>query len=160
MGAFEEDLYRDVILDHFKNPRNKGVVNSPDIELTGANPFCGDEIQITAKLAGEKIQDLRINPNGCAISQASASMMAEALEGQSINEIKSRIQLFRNKMLSNGTDSWPEAMEDMESLEGVKKYPVRVKCAVLAWNTLSEGLAEYAIKGAGNKVALRHVEGE
>ncbi|MBI4063978.1 MAG: SUF system NifU family Fe-S cluster assembly protein [Elusimicrobia bacterium] len=155
----EEDLYRDIILDHFKNPRNKGAVADPDIKVTGANPFCGDEIEITLKIQNNRAETLGINAQGCAISQASTSMMSEALQGKQLNEIKDAIAFFRDQMLSQQTKDWPPQMEDLESLEGVKQYPVRVKCALLAWNTLAEGIKEFQAQG-NQKVAARHVEGE
>ncbi|MEK7287424.1 MAG: Fe-S cluster assembly sulfur transfer protein SufU [Elusimicrobiota bacterium] len=155
-----DDLYREVILDHFKNPRHKGTLELCDIEAAGANPFCGDEIKVTVKIEGGAISGLRIAPQGCAISQASASMMADALEGKSLDLVDSRIAHFRAMMLGSdgGTGAWLDEMEDLKSLEGVKKYPVRVKCALLAWNTLTEGLKEFRQKGAAGKVASEHIE--
>lgn len=156
----DEDLYREVILDHFKNPRGKGVLDPCDIEAAGANPFCGDEIKVTVKIEGGRVAALRIDPHGCAISQASASMMNEALEGRSLPEVEEVIGKFRGMMLDADAASaeWSAEAEDIKSLEGVRKYPVRIKCALLAWNTLVEGLKEYRLRGAKEKVTSTHTE--
>ncbi len=157
--TLDEDLYREVILDHFKNPRNKGVLENYDIKASGANPFCGDEIEITLKMNSAGIETMRIQTHGCAISQSSASMMAELLEGKKLAEARQWIEFFKNKLLRDNADPWPEAMEDLQALEGVKKYPVRVKCAVLSWNTLIEGLEEFKAKGSKEKTMTTHSEG-
>lgn len=154
----EEDLYRDVILDHFKNPRNKGALEDFDIKTSGVNPFCGDEVVITLKIGDSAIKNLKILAHGCAISSASASMMAETLEGKTLSQVRQWIQFFREKLLNNKQDAWPEDLADFEALEGVKNYPIRIKCAVLAWNTLVEALKEFEAKGSKEKVTTKHQE--
>lgn len=153
------DLYREVILDHFRAPRHKGKVENPDIASTGLNPLCGDELQLTVAIRDGHVSGLGILPTGCSISQASASMMAEALAGQPVARLEWLASQFKNLMLSpNGkAEKLPAELEELEALEGVRKYPARVKCAVLAWNTLLEGLKEYRMKGYHPAVA-RHQE--
>ena len=154
-----DDLYRDVILDHFRAPRHKGKVENPDISATGMNPLCGDELQLTMAIRDGHVSGLGILPTGCSISQASASMMAEALAGQPVGRLEWLAAQFKALMLSpNGNaEKLPAELEELEALEGVRKYPVRIKCALLAWNTLLEGLREYRMKGYHPAVA-RHQE--
>ncbi len=140
-----DDLYRDVILDHFRNPRNRGTLEQADIRVEGVNPFCGDKISLTVKLENGLIREVRMDGNGCSISQASASMMTEALKGKTLSESQKLVQDFKHMMLEKGAAAdLPEALEELAALEGVKKYPVRIKCAVLAWNTLLEGIRAFA----------------
>jgi nitrogen fixation NifU-like protein len=141
MGGVEE-LYREVILDHFKTPRNKGHIENANVKADGMNPLCGDQITITATVDGGKIKDLKFEGHGCAISQSSASMMTAALKGKSLSEAQSITSLFKQMfgLEEKKGDADPEALGDLEALEGVKKYPVRIKCAVLSWNTLLEAL--------------------
>jgi nitrogen fixation protein NifU and related proteins len=152
-----DDLYRDVILDHFRSPRNRGRLTDADIVIEGVNPFCGDKIGLTAKLQDGRIRDLRFDGNGCSISQSSASMMAEALQGKSLDRSQELVQAFKKMMLENGkADDLPEDIEELAALEGVKKYPVRIKCAVLAWNTFLEGLKAFA--RTKSRVVAEHEE--
>jgi nitrogen fixation NifU-like protein len=139
-----DDLYRDVILDHFRNPRNHGQVPDPDVRMEGVNPLCGDQIQLTLKLHGNTLQDVRIEGKGCSISQSSASMLTEAVKGKSMERSQELVGAFKRLMLENGSaDDLPEDLEELAALEGVKKYPVRIKCALLPWNTLQQGLQEF-----------------
>lgn len=139
-----DDLYREVILDHFKSPRNKGEIASPTVSNEGVNPLCGDEIEITALIQDGVIKDLKFQGHGCAISQSSASMMTETLKGKRIDEAFSIFARFKGLLLPDGQagaqDKQPIDLGDLETLEGVKKYPMRVKCATLAWNTLADAL--------------------
>lgn len=145
-----DDLYREIILDHYRRPRNTGEVADPDVKLQGQNPLCGDNVELSFKVAGGKIDDIKIKGNGCSISQSSASMMTEALKGKTLSESQALAKAFKKMMLENGAaEDLPEALEDLASLEGVQKYPVRVKCALLAWNTLLQGMTEYEAKKGG-----------
>lgn len=145
------DLYREVILDHYRHPRNRGKVDVPDICVKGVNPLCGDAIELTFLLRDGKIDDIKMEGNGCSISQSSASMMTEALKGKSLAESAELAAAFKKMMLDNvPADQLPEDLEDLSALEGVRKYPVRIKCALLAWNTLLEGLKEFKEKGAAH----------
>ena len=154
--SLTDDLYRDIILEHFKNPRNQGRLERPSILSHGANPFCGDELELTMALDGNSIREIRVQPKGCSISQASASMMTEALQGKSLPQAEELARHFKAVMLEGAKLEESPETEDLQALEGVKKYPVRIKCAILSWNTFLEGLTAYR---KGEKEA-NHVEGE
>jgi nitrogen fixation NifU-like protein len=142
-----EDLYREVILDHYRNPRNKGHIEHPDATAEGVNPLCGDELTIELRLTDDVVTAVGISGQGCSISQASASMMSEAIKGKTRGEINDLTAKFRGMMSLEGAEDPgldPErpgaVLGDMESLQGVRQYPVRIKCANLPWNTLLEAL--------------------
>jgi nitrogen fixation protein NifU and related proteins len=140
---FDDELYRDIILDHYRNPRNKGDLDPAEISVSANNPLCGDEVTITARLSadGQSVEALHFSGRGCSISQASASMMTEEIEGKPLAEALKLINKFKEMMLAEGE---VEGLGDLEALQGVKKYPVRIKCAVLPWNSLLEGLSDRA----------------
>lgn len=155
--SLTDDLYREIILEHFKSPRNHGRLTHPSFIAEGANPFCGDELEVAVSLEGETIQEIKSQGKGCSISQASASMMTQAVKGKSLSEAEHLIKSFKGMMLENApVETLPADLEDVEALEGVKKYPVRIKCAVLSWNTLLEGIHAHR-KG---KAQTSHIEGE
>lgn len=157
MSPGDDELYREVILDHFKNPRNRGRLESADIDMEGVNPLCGDQIHMTVKMKGDQLDQIRVEGNGCSISQSSASMMTEALKGKSAARCRELVKDFKHMMLEKGAaDELPEDLEELAALEGVKKYPVRIKCAVLSWNTLLEGLQAFEEKRA--PVVKKHQE--
>ena len=133
-----DELYRDLILDHYRAPRNRRSLDEPDIDLTQHNPVCGDEIQITAHVRGGRLANIGFVGQGCSISQASASMMTEAVKGKPLEEADQTAALFRSMV--RGETEGDESLGDLISLQGVSKYPIRVKCAVLAWDTLQKGL--------------------
>lgn len=142
-----EELYREVILDHYRNPRNRGHLVSPDATAQGVNPLCGDEINIELKFSDGVVSEVAVEGQGCSISQSSASMMTEAIKGKSRDDVEQLISKFRTMMsLDDGDDPGldPErpgsVLGDIEALQGVRKYPVRIKCASLGWNTLLEAL--------------------
>jgi nitrogen fixation NifU-like protein len=142
-----EELYREVILDHYRNPRNKGHLEHPQASAQGVNPLCGDEITIEVSFEGDKVSEVAVEGQGCSISQSSASMMTEAIKGKSREEISELVGRFRQMMsIDEGDDPGldPErpgaVLGDIEALQGVRQYPVRIKCASLAWNTLLEAL--------------------
>jgi nitrogen fixation NifU-like protein len=147
-----EDLYREIILDHYRNPRNRGELSAPPAtRAEGNNPLCGDEIIVYLDLDGDVVSDIRISGQGCSISQSSASMMSAAVKGKSAGEARSAIRAFKAMMSIHeqrldGTEepvrSEPFKLGDLEALQGVVKFPVRIKCATLAWNTLALALAE------------------
>ena len=146
-----EDLYREIILDHYRNPRNRGELEAPPaVRSEGFNPLCGDEVQVFLAVRGGVVEDIRIAGQGCSISQSSASMMSQAVKGKSIGEARALLGAFKSMMsIEDGhdRDDADEAepgvkMGDLEALQGVVKYPVRIKCATLAWNTLAQGLDE------------------
>ncbi len=146
-----EDLYREVILDHYRNPRRRGSLSHPDAHAEGQNPLCGDEISIDVALVGDRVADVRILGRGCSISQASASMMAEAVAGKTLAEIAELAHRFKVMMdIEEGDAGINEerpgaALGDLEALRGVRRFPVRIKCADLPWATLAEALASLPV---------------
>ena len=144
-----EDLYKEVILDHYKNPRNQGTLEPPAIETEGHNPLCGDEITLYTMVNGGVITDVAIKSSGCSISQSSASMMTNAVKGKTITEatqliedVKSMLQIHLDE--SDTTDAKPKSLGDIDALKGVVQFPVRIKCATLSWNTLAQAIEEAA----------------
>lgn len=136
-----QDLYREVLLDYFQSGARKGKAEPADLRARGINPVCGDELEITARREGGKIVQLRYAGRGCVISQASAAMMAEALEGVGVERAKELIRSFKKMMLENApVGSLPGELEALCALEGVRRFPLRVKCATLGWNTIAQGL--------------------
>ncbi len=142
-----EDLYREVILDHYRSPRNKGHLDKPDYRAEGVNPLCGDEITIELAFDGDQVSQVAVAGQGCSISQSSASMMSEAIKGKTKGEIEDLTKRFRDMMSLDGEadigldpDRPGAVLGDLESLQGVRKYPVRIKCASLGWNVLLEAL--------------------
>lgn len=142
-----DDLYREVILDHYSHPRNKGVVDPADAARDGANPLCGDEIRVSLRVRDGIVEDIRFEGKGCSISQASASMMTEQVKGQSVEHAARLIAAFKTMMHegAGGDRHGPgESVDlgDLEALQGVRRFPVRVKCATLSWITLELALAD------------------
>ncbi|MEZ5170920.1 MAG: SUF system NifU family Fe-S cluster assembly protein [Acidimicrobiia bacterium] len=152
-----EDLYREIILDHYRAPRNRGELPSPPASRSeGFNPLCGDEVVLTFEIdESGTIADLLVAGQGCSISQASSSMMSAAVKGRSVDEARRLIRAFKALMsiheskLEGDSDGDGAAddlegvqLGDLEALQGVVKFPVRIKCATLAWNTLEQGLDE------------------
>jgi nitrogen fixation NifU-like protein len=156
-----EDLYREIILDHYRNPRNRGELATPPAHRAeGFNPLCGDEIVVFVEVdGGGVIRDMKVGGQGCSISQSSASMMSAAVKGKSVDEARALTRAFKALMSiheskldggpdGSGTDTPvpdPEVkLGDLEALQGVVKFPVRIKCATLSWNTLTQALDEVA----------------
>jgi nitrogen fixation protein NifU and related proteins len=141
-----EDLYREIILDHYKNPRNRGELDPPAIRTEGHNPLCGDEIQVFLRVEDGLVSDVKISGQGCSISQSSASMMSAAVKGKPINDVKALVTRFKHMMSIEddgvASDDASMPLGDLEALQGVVKFPVRIKCAILAWNVLAQGLEE------------------
>jgi nitrogen fixation NifU-like protein len=129
-----DNLYQEVILDHYKNPQNKALANDNDAQVHHVNPSCGDEITLGVKLSGELISSINWEGVGCSISQASTSIMSDLLTGKSLAEAKSISDDFLALMQSKGAiEGDPEVLEDAVALAGVSKYPARIKCALLGW---------------------------
>jgi nitrogen fixation NifU-like protein len=148
-----EDLYREIILDHYRTPRNRGELPSPPAQMAqGHNPLCGDEISVFLQVedgpGGGTVTDVKVGGQGCSISQSSASMMSQAIKGKPVDEVRALVRRFKGMMSIESDDGdagdGPGADEvplgDLEALQGVVKFPVRIKCATLAWNTLLEAL--------------------
>jgi len=142
-----DDLYREVILDHYRNPRNKRGLDGADIDLAHNNPLCGDEISVRVKVGDGAVADAAFEGQGCSISQASASMLTDRIRGMKLDDVDDLILRFRG-MMGGKESPDDEALGDLVALKGVVKYPVRIKCAVLAWDTLQEGVETYR-KGSG-----------
>jgi len=134
-----DDLYREVILDHYRNPRHRGSLTAPTVSREGYNPLCGDEITLELTVNGGVVQDVAVRGGGCSISQSSASMMAEAIVGKRLQDVEALFKEF-TAMMQGSDEVDPESLGDLEALSGVRKFPVRVKCATLAWHTLREAL--------------------
>jgi nitrogen fixation NifU-like protein len=157
-----EDLYREIILDHYRNPRNRGELDAPPAHRAeGFNPLCGDEIVLYVDVDSGVIRDLKVGGQGCSISQSSASMMSAAVKGKTVDDARALTRAFKALMSihesrldgeadgdGSGTDTPvpdPEVkLGDLEALQGVVKFPVRIKCATLSWNTLTQALDEVA----------------
>lgn len=137
------DLYQDIILDHYKNPRNYGEIDNPDVYAEDNNPSCGDEIEIHLKLdeSGDRIDEIKFSGQGCAISMASGSLMSDRLEGKSLEEVEELRDKFKSMITSDDDEQdFREELGDLVSLKGVIKFPIRIKCANLSWDTLEKGL--------------------
>jgi len=158
-----EDLYREIILDHYRSPRNRGELPSPPAQrVEGFNPLCGDEVVVTISVDGDRLDDIKIACDGCSISQSSASLMSCAVKGRSIDEVQDLIRTFKTLMSvheatldagsdddtavrSPDTDPQPVdlgSLGELAALQGVVKFPVRIKCATLSWNALTQALGE------------------
>jgi nitrogen fixation NifU-like protein len=141
-----EDLYREVILDHYRNPRNREPLPRTDATAEGVNPLCGDEVEISLAFDEDTVVGISVRGQGCSISQSSASMMSAAVKGKSREEIADLIHRFKAMMDIEHDDGVVDpdqpgaVLGDLEALQGVRQYPVRIKCANLAWTTLEEAL--------------------
>ena len=136
-----DELYKEVILDHYRAPRNKGKLDPHDVALERNNPLCGDEIELFLKYDGDSLVGIAFDGKGCSISQASASMMTEKVKGLSAKDAARMAESIKSMMAGEeGADE--SSLGDLVSLKGVTKYPVRIKCALLGWNTLVEALEE------------------
>lgn len=135
-----DDLYRELIMDHYRNPHNRGRFENPTVEVELHNPLCGDELELQLIVKDDTVEDVRWTGQGCSISQSSASMMSDALKGLSREQALKLMANFQAMMHSNDFP-YPEAeLGDLEALAGVAKFPVRIKCALLPWEALSKAL--------------------
>ena len=142
-----DDLYKEVILDHYKSPRNKRPMPEAELSCSRNNPLCGDEITVLAHVDDGTIADISFQGQGCSISQSSASMLTEAVKGKPVEQARALAADFRG-MMAGEVEPTEEEFGDLVALKGVVKYPIRIKCAVLAWDVLQEALA-----GAGEAAA-------
>lgn len=133
-----DTLYRQVIMDHYKHPRNRGSFDDDHINIEMNNPTCGDRIQLQFKLDGDIVKDVRFTGEGCSISLASASMMTQAIKGKKIEEAIYMSELFSRMMLGQEVDFEEFGLEDIEALQGVANFPARIKCATLAWKAMEK----------------------
>jgi nitrogen fixation NifU-like protein len=150
-----EELYREIILDHYRSPRNRGELESPPAHrVEGFNPLCGDEVVISLIVEDGQLVDVKIGGSGCSISQSSASLMSAAVKGKPLDQVRQLIGTFKAMMsiheaALDGEASEPEEIDldklgELAALQGVVKFPVRIKCATLSWNALAQGLDEVA----------------
>ena len=131
-------LYQEMILDHYRRPRNKGEIENPDETIVMKNPLCGDEITIQVRYEGDQVVDVGFVGRGCSISQASASMMTQLIKGKNREEIDALRTRFRDMVMGNESNASDSSLGSLRALSGVSKFPARVKCALLAWNALEE----------------------
>ncbi|MGH9045386.1 MAG: Fe-S cluster assembly sulfur transfer protein SufU [Acidimicrobiales bacterium] len=149
-----EELYREIILDHYRSPRNRGELPVPPAHrVEGFNPLCGDEVVLSLEVLDGELHDIKIAGSGCSISQSSGSLMSAAVKGRPVAEVRELIKVFKTMMSVHGAslgddgspDEDPEpidvaALGELAALQGVVKFPVRIKCATLSWNALAQGL--------------------
>ena len=136
-----DEIYKEVILDHYKHPRNKRELEGATVSCTRNNPLCGDEITVLAALEDGTVADVAFQGAGCSISQSSASMMTEAVKGKTVEDSLAMAAAFRG-MIAGEVEPTEDRFGDLVALKGVVRYPIRIKCAVLAWDVLQESLAE------------------
>ncbi len=159
-----EELYREIILDHYRSPRNRGELPTPPAHrVEGFNPLCGDEVVLSLEVVDGTLRDIKVAGSGCSISQSSGSLMSAAVKGKSITEVRELVAVFKAMMSvheaslsdddrTTGTEDPPTEPEpvdlaslgELAALQGVVKFPVRIKCATLSWNALVQGLDELA----------------
>jgi nitrogen fixation NifU-like protein len=148
-----ENLYREIILDHYRSPRNRGELATPPAhKVEGFNPLCGDEVTVYLDVQDGVLCDIKMTGHGCSISQSSSSLMSAAVKGKPLTDVHATIETFKELMMSHETQLNEEERDtanlrtlgELAALAGVVKFPVRIKCATLAWNTLQQGLQELA----------------
>ena len=140
-AAVDDELYREILLDHYRHPRHRGTLLDPTATAHGHNPLCGDEVDLSLHLDGRRLDQVAFEGQGCSISMASASMMAEEVEGRPLPEVRDLIARFRALLVEGRDPSELGDLGDLEALSGVRKYLARVKCAMLPWVALEEGLS-------------------
>jgi nitrogen fixation protein NifU and related proteins len=139
-----KDLYRDVIVDHNRNPRNFGKLESADAQAQGHNPLCGDRLTVYVSLDGDRVRETKFEGSGCAISVASASLLTEAVRGKSRGEVKALFDEVHTLLTKHDANVDPSRLGKLAALSGVREFPARVKCASLCWHTLNAALANAA----------------
>lgn len=137
-----DTLYRQVIMDHYKTPRNKGVIDGDALTVEMNNPTCGDRIQLQLQVEDGVVKDVKFDGEGCSISMSSASMMTQAIKGKKIDDVLKMSHLFSDMMIGKDIDTAELDLEDIEALQGVSKFPARIKCATLAWKAMEKGVQE------------------
>ncbi|MDE4084032.1 SUF system NifU family Fe-S cluster assembly protein [Planococcus maritimus] len=136
-----DQLYRQVIMDHYKTPRNKGALEQDSVNIEMNNPTCGDRIQLTLQVEDGIVKDAKFDGEGCSISMASASMMTQAVKGKDVDAALKLSEIFSDMMLGKEYDDSVD-LGDIEALQGVSKFPARIKCATLAWKAMEKGVHE------------------
>lgn len=141
--SLSEDLYKEVIIEHSQNPSHNAHVDGANVKESGVNRSCGDEVELELLVENGVVLKVGVLGRGCSISTASGSMMADAIEGKTLEQVEDLIDRFKGMLVEDGNPEFTDELEDLEALKGVRRYPIRVKCATLSWNTL-----EQALKGA------------
>ncbi|WP_078594561.1 Fe-S cluster assembly sulfur transfer protein SufU [Evansella clarkii] len=144
LGNQLDTLYRQVIMDHYKNPRNRGQLEGDSLTVNMNNPTCGDRIELQMKVEDGKISDAKFVGEGCSISLSSASMMTQAVKGLSVEDALKLSEIFSAMMLGKDFDEGDFDLGDIEALQGVAKFPARIKCATLSWKAMEKGLQDSA----------------
>lgn len=137
-----DQLYRQVIMDHYKNPRNRGVIDGEVLTVDMNNPTCGDRIELQLQVEDDIVKDVKFQGEGCSISMSSASMMTQAIKGKKVKDALKMSELFSEMMMGEDIDAENLDLEDIEALQGVSKFPARIKCATLAWKAMEKGVQE------------------
>jgi nitrogen fixation NifU-like protein len=140
-----DELYKEVLLDHYRNPRNTDRLDDPESEVDAVNPFCGDEIHMQLGMVEDRLSAISVTGQGCSISQATGSLLTEIVEGKTSDEARALRELFRGLMM--GEELSEEQLDDLEdsvALQGVRRFPVRIKCALLSWSALIDALDKVA----------------
>ncbi len=135
-----EELFKEIIIEHYQHPKNHGHIEHPDAKSDGSNPLCGDEIAMELKFDGNRVKDIMFTGNGCSISQSAASLLTEAIKGKTIEETRKIMEEYKNMLAGKNYNS--ELLGDLEALSDVKKYPARVKCASLSVAVLDQALQQ------------------
>ena len=141
-AAVDDELYREILLDHYRHPRHRGRLEAPTATAHGHNPLCGDEVDLSLRLQAGELEQVAFDGQGCSISMASASMMAEEVAGRPLDEVHDLISRFRALLVEGKDPSELGDLGDLEALSGVRKYLARVKCAMLPWVALEDGLSQ------------------
>ena len=140
-------LYQEMILDHYRRPRNKGELPDATTEVTMRNPLCGDEIKLEVAFDGDRVSDLRFSGRGCSISQAAASMMTQLVKGKSGGEIEALGDRFREMVMGDQAAADDKSLGSLRAFSGVARFPARVRCALLAWNAMESALGDRNAEG-------------
>lgn len=141
-GAGVAAVYHELLLDHYRRPRNRGRLEAPDVAATKHNPLCGDVVALELAFDGDTVSDVRFSGQGCAVSQASASMMTQLLKGRSVADVERLARRFTDMLHGDAEAARDRELGDLRALAGVARLPVRLKCALLAWGALAEALAK------------------
>lgn len=136
-----DTLYRQVIMDHYKNPRNRGTLEEESVTIDMNNPTCGDRIELHLQIEDGKVKDAKFEGEGCSISMSSASMMTQAVKGKNVEDAIKMSTIFSKMMLGEDMDNVDFDLGDIEALQGVSKFPARIKCATLAWKAMEKAVA-------------------
>ena len=147
--GLDDELFREIILDHYRHPRHRGLLEPADVATHGHNPLCGDEVDLSLRVQGDQLEAVGFEGQGCSISMAAASMMSEEISGRSLTDTKDLIRRFRSMLLEGQDPASLGDIGDLEALAGVRRYAARIKCAMLPWTALEAGLTQ--LEGANGR---------